>query len=98
MRCAALSFDCTLLSSGRASFGIGNFFGPAFGGATIGYSAVSFGYAAFSFCYAVPLIGFGEGHCAPSTVRAANQASRSSTSKWRMPCRLTCRGAMPRRQ
>jgi hypothetical protein len=80
--CAALSFGCPLLGFDRISFSVGNFSGTAFGGAAVGCTAVSFGYALFSLGYAALMLGFGEGHCAPSeNVLAASQELRLSTSK-----------------
>jgi hypothetical protein len=93
----SLGFGGTLLSFGRVLFSIGYFFGAAFGGAAGSCTAVSFGYAALGFCYAALMLGFGEGHFAPSTVRAASQALRFETSNRRMPGSSMYGGAIPRR-
>jgi hypothetical protein len=80
--CSALSFDCTLLSFDRASFSLVYLFGAAFGGMAGSCSAVCFDYAVFSLGYAALVLGFGEGHFAPSeNVLATSQALRASTSK-----------------
>ncbi|MDR6302541.1 hypothetical protein GGQ85_000212 [Nitrobacter vulgaris] len=93
----SLRFGSTLLSFDRASFSIGYFLGSTFGGTTVGCTAVSFGCAAFSFRYASHVIGYGEGHCAPSTVREASQIWRSDRANRRTPGSSMYGGETPAR-